>query len=64
MAPATALLSERRVYCPYCGEAITILIDTSAGSQTYVEDCQVCCQPMNIVIEVDNGELLSVSATS
>lgn len=60
----TALLSERRVHCPFCGEVITILVDTSAGTQAYVEDCQVCCQPMNIAVEVDAGELLSVSATA
>jgi transcription elongation factor Elf1 len=58
----TAMLPERRVHCPFCGEAITLLIDVSAGSQAYVEDCEVCCQPMNIVIEVDTDELLSVSA--
>lgn len=60
----TDVLPERRIGCPFCGEPITILVDTSAGSQSYVEDCQVCCQPMNIVVEVDNGELLAVTATS
>lgn len=59
----TAFLPERRVFCPFCGEPVTIVIDTSAGSQAYVEDCEVCCQPMNIAVEVDNDELLSVSAT-
>lgn len=58
----TAILPERRAHCPFCGESITLLIDVSAGSQDYVEDCEVCCQPMNIVVEVDNDELLSVSA--
>ncbi|AMO67631.1 MAG: hypothetical protein ACJA1T_000378 [Zhongshania aliphaticivorans] len=43
--------------CPYCGERIELLIDTSEGAQTYVEDCQVCCQPMVIsawLTEVDD----------
>lgn len=48
-------LTENTVRCPFCGEAITILIDTSAGDQSYVEDCQVCCQPMQISFEVDDG---------
>ncbi len=53
-------LPERRVYCPFCGEAITIVVDPSAGSQSYVEDCQVCCQAMQVHVEAADGELLSV----
>ncbi len=56
----TSLLPERRVYCPFCGEPITIVVDPSAGSQSYVEDCQVCCQPMQVRVEAADGELLSV----
>jgi hypothetical protein len=39
--------------CPYCGEAIELLVDASAGSQRYVEDCQVCCRPMVVTVLVD-----------
>jgi len=56
----TDLLHERRLHCPFCGEAISIVVDISAGSQSYIEDCQVCCQPMQIRVEVDAGELQSV----
>ncbi|WP_071515605.1 CPXCG motif-containing cysteine-rich protein [Geitlerinema sp. PCC 9228] len=32
--------------CAFCGEANPTFVDLSAGSQqSYVEDCQVCCQP-------------------
>lgn len=41
------------IRCPYCGEAITVLVDASAGSQRYIEDCQVCCRPIAITVEVD-----------
>jgi uncharacterized Zn finger protein len=41
------------VTCPYCGEAIDLAVDVSAGSQSYIEDCQVCCQPMNVNVSVD-----------
>ncbi len=47
------LISEQRCHCPFCNEAITIVIDFSAGSQAYIEDCQVCCQPMEVVVHVD-----------
>lgn len=56
----TGWLPEQRIHCPYCGEPITIVVDPSPGSQSYIEDCQVCCQPMQITIAVDNGELQSV----
>lgn len=39
--------------CPYCGESIELLVDASAGSQRYVEDCQVCCRPMVVTVLVD-----------
>lgn len=55
-------LHERNLHCPYCGETISIVVDTSGGSQSYIEDCQVCCQPMQISVDVDDGKLLSVLA--
>jgi cysteine-rich CPXCG protein len=41
------------VSCPYCGEAFETRADASAGSCTYVEDCQVCCQPIEMELHVD-----------
>jgi cysteine-rich CPXCG protein len=38
--------------CPYCSETITFRLDLSAGSQTYVEDCQVCCQAIELSMTV------------
>jgi len=45
-------LEETNIGCPYCGEAITILVDGSAGDQKYIEDCQVCCRPMDIYVSI------------
>ena len=45
------LLQDEVVHCPYCGEAIGLQLDLSAGSQEYVEDCAVCCQPMVVTVE-------------
>ena len=47
------------VSCPYCGEAIELTVDPSTGSAAYVEDCPVCCQPMQVRVDVD-GESVSV----
>jgi transcription elongation factor Elf1 len=46
------MLEETTVICPYCGEAITVLIDCSAGDTRYVEDCAVCCQPIELRVTV------------
>jgi hypothetical protein len=44
------------VHCPYCGEAFETRVDGSAGSASYVEDCQVCCQPIEMELRVaDDG---------
>jgi hypothetical protein len=51
------------VACPYCGETLTVRLDLSAGSQSYVEDCQVCCQPIQMGMRVtEEGLLEGVSA--
>jgi hypothetical protein len=51
------------VDCPYCGESFETPIDTSAGSARYVEDCQVCCQPIEFSVEVDHAGVLKSLAT-
>lgn len=55
------MLEEHNITCPYCWEAIPIYIDLSAGSQTYTEDCSVCCHPILIRLSVaDAGEHFEV----
>jgi hypothetical protein len=52
------------VQCPYCGEAFETAVDLSAGSFQYVEDCQVCCQPIELAGEVDDaGQLAGLNAS-
>jgi hypothetical protein len=41
-------LQEVRAFCPYCGERISLLLDVSLAEEEYVEDCEVCCQPMRV----------------
>ena len=51
------------VSCPYCAETILVRADLSAGSQSYVEDCQVCCQPILLTVQVaEEGGLESIVA--
>lgn len=52
------MLHEVTIDCPYCGEALDTLVDVSGGSQQYIEDCQVCCSPIEFLVEVDaEGDL-------
>ncbi|HLU06517.1 MAG TPA: CPXCG motif-containing cysteine-rich protein [Woeseiaceae bacterium] len=52
-----AAIIERRIACPYCAESMDVVLDLSAGSQSYIEDCEVCCQPMQISFDADGNEL-------
>lgn len=40
------MILTQSVRCPYCGERFETIVDISAGNQTYVEDCYVCCRPI------------------
>ena len=48
----------RSVDCPYCGETIELVVDTSVDHQEYVEDCSVCCRPIQIRVSVDDDGVL------
>jgi len=43
--------------CPYCWEDISMLLDTSVPRQTYVEDCEICCNPIEISVSFADNEL-------
>ncbi|HVK60203.1 MAG TPA: CPXCG motif-containing cysteine-rich protein [Bdellovibrionales bacterium] len=50
---------EQKFRCPYCHERISMLLDLSEdGDQTYIEDCEVCCKPIQLMYEVQNRELV------
>lgn len=38
--------------CPYCWEQISMLLDPDMSGEVYVEDCQVCCNPIEVVFEI------------
>lgn len=46
------LLKSVEIQCPYCGESISLTIDGSVEQQDYIEDCSVCCRPINLSIAV------------
>ena len=48
--------------CPYCWQDISMLLDASIQSQTYIEDCEVCCNPIQVEVNFHNHEITSFSA--
>jgi hypothetical protein len=57
----SAVLQQRTVECPYCGEPFETVVDLSSGSTSYIEDCTVCCRPIEFRLEVaDEGTAASL----
>lgn len=57
-------LQQRNIDCPYCGETIVVLIDPSDYQQSYIEDCQVCCRPIEFHIAIDPDGDINVAVAS
>lgn len=49
------------IACPYCGELVDVLVDTSVEYQEYVEDCSVCCRPIVLSASVAGDEVSVVA---
>ena len=43
------------VRCPYCGERLETRVDLTADEPSYVEDCEVCCRPIEFHNEREDG---------
>jgi hypothetical protein len=50
--------------CPHCFEEISMLVDPSVRRQEYIEDCEVCCNPIQIQVEIEEGEIMYFEANS
>jgi len=48
--------------CPHCGERISIVLDLSAGYQCFIEDCEVCCQSIEISYQAEEGVIVFFEA--
>lgn len=54
------LLVETEITCPFCFESFYSMVDTSEGDLEMIEDCTVCCRPMQLHITCSPGEVESV----
>ena len=46
------------VRCPYCGERLETRVDLTADEPSYVEDCEVCCRPIEFQVDREEGGAL------
>ncbi len=54
--------TEQFFACPYCGQNVSMLLDLSTSAQSYIEDCEVCCRPIEVRYGVEDGEIASFTA--
>jgi hypothetical protein len=52
--------SSESVQCPFCGQTFELVVDTSVASQRLTTDCEICCRPLEISVECEPGEVLSL----
>jgi transcription elongation factor Elf1 len=60
----TPPMIEHFFQCPHCFEEISMLVDPSVRRQEYIEDCEVCCNPIEIQVEMEEGEIMYFEANS
>lgn len=48
--------------CPYCWEEISVLLDPSVSNQSYIEDCEICCNPIEFQVSFEDNELQQFDA--
>jgi len=57
-------MEEHFFQCPHCWEEISMLMDVSVSNQTYIEDCEVCCNPIQIYVISDGTSIQNIDANS
>lgn len=48
--------------CPYCWQEISMVLDLSVEEQNYIEDCEVCCRPIQINYTAEDFQLMDFLA--
>jgi hypothetical protein len=45
--------------CAYCWEQVSVLLDPSSEDSSFIEDCEVCCNPLQFTVSFNNSSLLN-----
>jgi hypothetical protein len=54
------IIIETEMTCPHCGETFPLQIDTSEPEQSLIEDCTVCCRPINLTVRSRPGRIIDL----
>ena len=57
------LVAPVEIVCPHCGEVFSVQIDTSEAEQSLIEDCTVCCRPIQLSVRCRPGEIVDVNCS-
>jgi len=56
-------LETHSAQCPYCGETIEVDIEILEEAQSFIEDCSVCCRPIQFEVTTNSEDEIEVLAT-
>ncbi len=45
------------IQCPHCGEHFSLAFDATEGDAEFVIDCEICCRPMTVSFEMNDGHV-------
>ena len=45
--------------CPYCFSPVSFVVEALYSEQDYIEDCEVCCQPIELRYQSDGERVTS-----
>lgn len=52
-------MEEKFITCPYCLQNISILLDIGLeGKYNIIDDCEVCCRPIDITYTIQNLQII------
>jgi hypothetical protein len=55
------LLDASSFDCPWCGELNQVELEPGDAGQVLIQDCQVCCRPIELTLSPADGSLLRVA---
>jgi phage terminase large subunit GpA-like protein len=58
------IVEEIGVECPHCGEEFFIEVETTTAVVGMIEDCAVCCRPVNVRVRCEPGVVVSVEISA
>jgi len=46
-----------QISCPFCGESFTVQLDETAGNQSLITDCEICCRPIMVTANITSEDI-------